>query len=105
MPYAVRKIVVEEGQEPDAFWEALGGRGEYKTELSPAEARPAESSPAEPSHAEPVSDEARLLLCSDEAPDGLEDLPGYTQDDLDDEDVFLLDAFYMVMCTSLSPSS
>ncbi|KAK9865537.1 hypothetical protein WJX84_002412 [Apatococcus fuscideae] len=96
MPYAVRKIVVEEGQEPDAFWEALGGRGEYKTELSPAEARPAESSPAEPSHAEPVSDEARLLLCSDEAPDGLEDLPGYTQDDLDDEDVFLLDAFYMV---------
>ena len=83
MPYAIRKTVVAEGEEPDTFWEALGGKGEYQSE--PA------SSP------EPAAHEPQLLLFSEAAPDGLEDLPGYSQDDLDDEAIFLLDAFYTVL--------
>lgn len=83
MPYAIRKTVVAEGEEPDAFWEALGGKGDYQSE--PA------SSP------QPKAHEPQLLLFSEAAPDGLEELPGYTQDDLDDEAILLLDAFYTVL--------
>lgn len=83
MPYAIRKTVVAECEEPVAFWEALGGKGDYQSE--PA------SSP------QPAAHEPQLLLFSEAAPDGLEDISGYTQDDLDDEAIFLLDAFYTVL--------
>jgi len=29
-------IEVDEGSEPSAFWDALGGQGEYDTEIDPA---------------------------------------------------------------------
>ncbi|KAK9840284.1 hypothetical protein WJX74_006866 [Apatococcus lobatus] len=82
MPYAIRKTVVAEGEEPDAFWEAIGGKGNYQSEAATAP--------------EPAAHEPQLLLFSEAAPDSLEDLPDYTQEDLDDDEIFLLDAFYTV---------
>ena len=89
MPYAIRKTVVAEGEEPDTFWEAIGGKGDYQQDTA--------------SDPEPASHEPQLLLFSDAAPDGLEDLPGYTQDDLDDDEIFLLDAFYTVLVNLQEP--
>ena len=85
MPYAVRKTVVTEGQETDLFWEALGGRGEYQIGKSESTEQ-----------AEPADHQPQLLVMSEAAPDGVEDLPDYTQADLDDVEIFLLDAFYVV---------
>jgi len=68
---------VSEGAEPDAFWAALGGKGEYSNapELSVGNL------------------EARLFQCTDRTGvfkvDEIED---FTQDDLDPDDVMLLDA-------------
>ncbi len=89
MPYAVRKTVVAEGQEPDAFWEALGGKGEYQSESTGA---------AEPQQQQQQQQhQPQLLLFNDAAAGDVEDLPDYSQADLDDDEIFLLDAFYVVL--------
>jgi hypothetical protein len=68
--------VVQEHSEPEDFWARLGGRGEY------AQHREGEIWPSEP----------RLFQCSNAT--GVfrvDEIPGFTQEDLLDEDVFMLD--------------
>jgi len=69
---------VKEGEEDDAFWSFLGGKGEY------ASVRELQEAPREP----------RLFQCSD-ASGGfrVEEIFDFAQDDLDINDVFLLDVF------------
>ena len=71
---------VEEGAEPAAFWEALGGKTEYP---ACAEGRPPAEAP-------------RLFQLCDAAAGGrgvrVEEIFSFTQDDLCDDDVMLLDA-------------
>eukprot|EP01130_Rhizamoeba_saxonica_P018040 TRINITY_DN8927_c0_g1_i1.p1 TRINITY_DN8927_c0_g1~~TRINITY_DN8927_c0_g1_i1.p1 ORF type:complete len:849 (-),score=234.30 TRINITY_DN8927_c0_g1_i1:52-2598(-) len=69
---------IEEEQEPDEFWDALGGKGEYD-------------------HSERLIEgdiSARLFQCSDNT--GVFkvfQIHNFVQDDLDDDDVMLLDTF------------
>jgi len=69
---------VKEGEEDDAFWSFLGGKGEY------ASAKELQEAPRDP----------RLFQCSD-ATGGfrVEEIFDFAQDDLDINDVFLLDVF------------
>jgi villin 1/advillin len=68
---------VAEGAEPDSFWAALGGRGEYP--------------PAREGGEEEA--EARLFQCSNATGAfAVTPVAGFAQSDLDDEDVFLLHA-------------
>jgi len=70
--------VIAEGSEPDGFWEALGGRGEYSA-TSPLELAPKDG---------------RLFSAStDTGVFRLEEVYQFDQSDLNDEDVFLLDVF------------
>jgi hypothetical protein len=71
-------VSVTEGSEPEGFWDTLGGKGEY------ASASPGESLPKEP----------RLFRCTDSLGTfQVEECVSFTQSDLLDEDVFLLDLF------------
>jgi len=69
---------LDEGAESDAFWAALGGKGEYSSskELASGE------------------HEARLFQCSN-AGNGFKvtEIPNFSQDDLVNDDVMLLDAY------------
>jgi hypothetical protein len=74
--------VVAEGEEPDEFWEALGGKGEY------SQFRAEELSCKPP----------RLFQCTNVT--GVFDVTevhNFTQEDLIDDDVMLLDTFTSVM--------
>ena len=69
---------VAEGAEPEAFWAVLGGKGEYAT-LPEGEQAPRE---------------ARLFECSTATGRfSVDEVTQFGQDDLSDEDVYLLDTF------------
>jgi advillin len=68
--------LVEEGEEPEAFWDALGGKGEYP----------------EAAADEVVSQEPRLFQVSNATGRlGVEELENFDQTDLCNDDVMLLD--------------
>lgn len=72
---------VAEGEEDDAFWEALGGKGEYASHASTADL------PMDP----------RLFQISNVTGQiAVEEIPNFAQEDLIDEDVMLLDTFNCV---------
>jgi len=73
-----KKEAVLEGAEPDAFWEALGGKGEY---------------PSEKVHVE-VERDPQLFHCSNETGTfKMEQVFDFAQADLEEDDVFLLDCY------------
>jgi len=75
-PRAVEAIA--EGSEPEGFWAALGGKGEYPSERVLAEG----------------SREPMLFSCSNSTGTlALEPIFDFAQSDLEDGDVFLLDSF------------
>ncbi|XP_026521317.1 villin-1 [Notechis scutatus] len=77
------KVVVAEGQEPAAFWVALGGKSQYANNKRLQE--------------ETVSITPRLFECSNKTGKFLAtELTNFTQDDLEQDDVFLLDAWDQV---------
>uniref|UniRef100_A0A6I8NEL5 Villin-1 n=1 Tax=Ornithorhynchus anatinus TaxID=9258 RepID=A0A6I8NEL5_ORNAN len=77
------KLVVVEGQEPANFWLALGGKAPYSSDK-----RFQEESP---------SYEPRLFECSNKTGRFLAtEVTDFTQDDLDEGDVYLLDAWDQV---------
>jgi len=74
-------ITIKEEKEPDSFWSALGGKGSY----------------ASPPHLKKGDIKARLFQCSDKT--GVFkvfEIYNFTQDDLDNDDVMLLDTFESV---------
>ncbi|XP_076864772.1 scinderin [Brachyhypopomus gauderio] len=75
---------VKEGQEPEAFWDALGGKTEYQTSE-----RLESKSLTRPPH---------LFACSNKTGRFIiEEVPGeFTQDDLAEDDVMLLDVWDQV---------
>lgn len=70
--------VIEEGSEPSAFWDALGGEGDYDKELDPAGAP----------FLEPRLFHCRILL---NGKFKVEEIGDFTQDDLDVDDIMVLD--------------
>nr|AAB61682.1 ADSEVERIN [Mus musculus] len=75
---------IQEGKEPEEFWNSLGGRGDYQT--SPLLETRAEDHPP------------RLYGCSNKTGRFIiEEVPGeFTQDDLAEDDVMLLDAWEQI---------
>uniref|UniRef100_A0A8C0ZRT3 Scinderin n=1 Tax=Castor canadensis TaxID=51338 RepID=A0A8C0ZRT3_CASCN len=75
---------IEEGEEPEEFWSSLGGKKDYQT--SPLLETQAEDHPP------------RLFGCSNKTGRfTIEEVPGeFTQDDLAEDDVMLLDAWEQI---------
>ncbi|XP_077304014.1 villin-1 [Lithobates pipiens] len=77
------KVVVAEGQEPSEFWLALGGKSQYANNKRLQE--------------ETLDIEPRLFECSNKSGNFIaEEITDFNQDDLNDDDVFLLDAWDQV---------
>jgi len=74
-----RKInTLDEGKEPSGFWDALGGKGEYASE----------------GYLHEGAREPRLFLGSNASGTfAVEEIFNYTQEDLDQNDIFFLDTF------------
>lgn len=72
------QVVVNEGDEPAEFWAALGGKGDYDTEIYP---------PGAPFL------EPRLFHCTIRSSGKfkVEEIANYEQDDLDSDDIMVLD--------------
>ncbi|KAI1902423.1 hypothetical protein AGOR_G00044610 [Albula goreensis] len=75
---------ITEGEEPDEFWAALGGKTEYQT--------------SELLERENITHAPRLFACSNKTGRfTIEEVPGeFTQDDLAEDDVMLLDVWNQV---------
>ncbi|XP_063017429.1 villin-1 [Melospiza melodia melodia] len=79
----MEKPVVAEGQEPPEFWLALGGKSQYASNK-----RLQEENPSEP---------PRLFECSNKTGTFLAtEIIDFTQDDLEESDVYLLDTWDQV---------
>lgn len=77
------KVVVAEGQEPSEFWLALGGKSQYANNKRLQE--------------ETFDIQPRLFECSNKTGNFIADeITEFNQDDLNDDDVFLLDAWDQV---------
>ncbi|XP_054827114.1 villin-1 isoform X1 [Eublepharis macularius] len=77
------KVVIAEGQEPAEFWLALGGKTQYANNKRLQE--------------ETLSVTPRLFQCSNKTGTFLAtEISNFTQDDLEDDDVFLLDVWDQV---------
>ncbi|XP_042328327.1 villin-1 isoform X2 [Sceloporus undulatus] len=77
------KVVIAEGQEPAEFWVALGGKSQYANSKRLQE--------------ETLSIMPRLFECSNKTGTFLAtEITNFTQDDLEEDDVFLLDAWDQV---------
>ncbi|XP_077176802.1 villin-1 isoform X2 [Paroedura picta] len=77
------KVVIAEGQEPSEFWLALGGKTQYANSKRLQE--------------ETLSITPRLFECSNKTGTFLAtEIPNFTQDDLEEGDVFLLDVWDQV---------
>eukprot|EP00300_Choanocystis_sp_HF-7_P015692 c19141_g1_i3.p1 GENE.c19141_g1_i3~~c19141_g1_i3.p1 ORF type:complete len:804 (+),score=216.53 c19141_g1_i3:39-2450(+) len=73
---SLQAVEIAEGQEPDEFWAALGGKTDYASSKGLVEAPEA----------------ARLFHCSNAVGVfNVEEVPNFSQDDLDQNDIFLLD--------------
>jgi len=82
--------VVEEGKEPAAFWTAVGGQAEYASAKETSEG----------------GREPRLFHCSSNAGSfHVEEVFSFTQDDLIDDDVMILDVYSEVFVWVGSKSS
>jgi len=77
----VEPTAVAEGEETEEFWAALGGEAEYTTEVADAEG-------GEPPRMLHVSTNTGRLR--------VEEVPQFSQDDLEADDVMLLDAWSQV---------
>ena len=81
---------ITEGNEPEKFWEALGGKAEY------AASSPGEAPPRDP----------RLFSASTATGTfRVEEVDNFDQSDLNDEDVFLLDTYTQLFVWIGSQSS
>ncbi|KAF1540713.1 Villin-1, partial [Eudyptes schlegeli] len=79
----MEKPVIAEGQEPPEFWVALGGRSQYANSKRLQEENPSVS--------------PRLFECSNKTGTFLAtEILDFTQDDLEEDDVYLLDAWDQV---------
>ncbi|NXD78699.1 VILI protein, partial [Halcyon senegalensis] len=77
------KLVVAEGQEPPEFWLALGGKSQYANSKRLQEENPSVS--------------PRLFECSNKTGTFLAtEIVDFTQDDLEEDDVYLLDTWDQV---------
>ncbi|KAM4698651.1 villin-1 [Rhinophrynus dorsalis] len=77
------KVVVAEGQEPSEFWLALGGKSQYASSKRLQE--------------EALDISPRLFECSNQTGTFLAtEISDFNQDDLDEDDVFLLDTWDQV---------
>ncbi|KAM7097041.1 villin-1 isoform 1-T1 [Ciconia maguari] len=77
------KPVIAEGQEPPEFWVALGGKSQYANSKRLQEENPSVS--------------ARLFECSNKTGTFLAtEIVDFTQDDLEEDDVYLLDTWDQV---------
>uniref|UniRef100_A0A8C0GSB7 Villin-1 n=1 Tax=Chelonoidis abingdonii TaxID=106734 RepID=A0A8C0GSB7_CHEAB len=77
------KLVIAEGQEPDNFWVALGGKSQYANSKRLQE--------------ETLSITPRLFECSNQTGTFVAtEITDFNQDDLEDDDVFLLDTWDQV---------
>lgn len=73
-----KTVVVEEGKEPAEFWNGLGGKGEYASEGYLYEG----------------AREPRLFQCSNASGQFVvEEIFNFSQDDLDQNDIFILDTY------------
>ncbi|XP_063285337.1 villin-1 [Pelobates fuscus] len=78
------KVVVAEGQEPAEFWLALGGKSQYATILNKQQEQVVEIVP-------------RLFECSNKTGTfRATEVTDFTQDDLAEDDIFLLDTWDQV---------
>ncbi|NXE78610.1 VILI protein, partial [Cochlearius cochlearius] len=79
----MEKPVIAEGQEPAEFWVALGGKSQYANSKRLQEENPSES--------------PRLFECSNKTGTFLAtEIVDFTQDDLNEDDVYLLDTWDQV---------
>ncbi|NXF55382.1 VILI protein, partial [Oceanites oceanicus] len=79
----MEKPVIAEGQEPPEFWVALGGKSQYANSKRLQEENPSVS--------------ARLFECSNKTGTFLAtEIIDFTQDDLEEDDVYLLDTWDQV---------
>lgn len=78
LKYNRETVSVAEGSEPDAFWEALGGKGEYPKTKALAEA---------------IHDPRLFCISNNTGKLRVEEIYNYSQEDLLNDDVMLLDAY------------
>uniref|UniRef100_H0Z4U6 Villin-1 n=1 Tax=Taeniopygia guttata TaxID=59729 RepID=H0Z4U6_TAEGU len=92
----LEKPVIAEGQEPPEFWLALGGKSQYASSKSRVSLIPITLTPLRLQEENP-SVPPRLFECSNKTGTFLAtEIIDFTQDDLEESDVYLLDAWDQV---------